>query len=354
MKLSKLLLVVLVGCSGISSVSRADRLGVEYSAASDALIYGGSRYYFSSRSPDDVQTLYVRNSGAVSGEVMFNGEGALTDIRASHQAGLVGVVERLLEMNVAKERANYVSRQYDERGNLVEVYHYEDARLLLLNLNGEVLHRIPGVRRYAWSPEGDQIAYITGRFTEDGVGFETTGAWLYDIESKQATQIHEGGLDIQWALWDNNVYIYDPANEEFPESIVYRFDVAEGSAGRTSFKGIYFSPDGTYYYDPGYDAASIRIFRTQTGEQVSVDLSLPSAGAVRTANSAVGWLDDNTLILPTPIQGEGGDYLYDVVTTTLWQADGLIIPTPRLGDSLLVMDGADVDEVPKNALRLVR
>ena len=128
--------------------------------------------------------------------------------------------------------------------------------MLIIDPKGKVLYSIDDdVRRYVWSPNGNKIAYITGTYYEGGVGFKTTGVYLFDLRDGGKKQITRdfphptvrgfkgGGYDLNWALHDSNLYI-----QEFePLGGNYRYNTKTGKTEKVPYKGIHFSPDGKYY-----------------------------------------------------------------------------------------------------------
>ena len=166
---------------------------------------------------------------------------------------------------------------------------------------------------------------------------------MYDLSAKQALRIHGGGRDVQWAGWDGNVYIYDPASQETPGSKVLRFEPQTRELARTAHHGIYFSPDGTHYYAEGYGGTDLRLFQTNNDEQVSIDSSIPT-NRKRIVSHAAGWLDDATLIVPS-VGGSGeDDLLFDVKTRMVRTATGKVLPLKTRNSCALVLQGASVVE----------
>lgn len=348
--------VALILGAGTLSVANADRLGVEYAEDVGFLVTGGIRYYPESQALEDMHTLRKRRVGSSAGEVFFRSQGTLANIQASPRDDLVGVVELSSEPNVSPEDSNYVSRHYDENGELVEDYHLIGSTLRVLNLDGDMLASISDVQAYSWGPNGHQIAYITGTEYEGGFGFLSTGAWIYNVATQKTVSIYPSGYDIQWANWDGNIYIYDPFNEEFSGTPVFEFDTAMQRLTATSHRGIYFSPDGRYYFAQGYEGSSLRVFETDTEDEIDVDLLFysPDRSQTREAFTAAGWSDEDSLIIPTPIPGDRGDYLYDVGARTMWRADGLAFPMRRPSDKVRILQGTSVVETAKTELGLLR
>jgi hypothetical protein len=322
--------------AALASPSWAGRDGVDYVADRDVMVYGGSHYWNRSQNPVDAQTLYAERFGTQTRSTLYRGEGVLSDIKASPKGSLVGVLERIWQENVSPDRATYVDRRVGERGELQEFYYFEESTLNILNLDGVIQDTIKGVRRFAWDPSGTSIAYITGDHHEGGVGFATTGTWMYDLASKQARRIHPGGIAVEWATWDGKVYIYDPFNEAMPETRVFRFDPVGEQLVPTAHKGIGFSADGRYYYAEE-DAVELSVFQTDSDKQVTLDLPNP-------VYDAAGWLGQATLIVPSPVPGDRGDYLYDVQTGTKQHAGGAVLPAKRSAERALVLDGVSFIE----------
>jgi hypothetical protein len=286
--------------------------------------------------------------------VLYRAQGVLSEIHAAPEGGLVGTLERLWEENVGKERATYIDRRVDERGVLRESYYFEAAQLVIVNLDGAVLDRISDVRRYAWGPRGRTLAYVTGSYDEDGIGFRTTGTWVYDLASRESKRIYDAGVDLQWAQWDGNVYVYDPFDGERPDVRVLRFDPETDQLTTSTHRGIRFSPNGRYYYEGGGSEALLRVFETATEAEVGIDLSIPSADRPRAATAAAGWLDDSVLILPSPLPGDKGDFLYDIETGALQYATGAVVSRVAPGARVLLQQGTTVVESSRDQLMLVR
>lgn len=341
---------------GLTSISLGDRAGIEYVAASDAIVYGGRAYAQRTRTFDDSYMLFKRARTDETGEMLLRAEGVLSDINSSPRGDRIGVIEKLWEENVEKERANFIPSVVGKDGTLSESYHFEESRLLLLELDGKVVDSISAVRRYAWSPSGTQLVYISGKYTEDGIGFETTGTWLYDLQSGESNRIYSGGYDVAWALWDENIYIHNPGRESFPDASVLRYDVSRREVQATPHHGIYFSPNGSYYYDPPYEGGIVRVFDARSDERLpAADLLIRDPFGVYEPTNVSGWLDDNTLVLPSPIPRDLGDYVYDLTTRTLQQTAGrLISAIPGRNAQVLVLEGETVVEKARSDLTAIR
>ncbi len=326
-----------------SSTALADRKGVDYVPSQNALVFGGSRYWEQTQNLEDLHTLYVEQVGSNQRKVVLHSEGVFSDIQAAPQGDLFGVLERMWEENVTKDRATYIDRRIDETGNLKETYYFESSKLIILGLDGATRGIVDGVRRFSWAPTAHRIAYITGDYSDDGVGFKTTGTWIYDVSAKQSTPIFSGGVDVQWAQWDGNVYIYDSSSKESAKSPVLRFDGVADKLISTSHHGIHFSPDGKYYYSAGNEGADVKVFDTTNDLQVPINLSSPSDPS-RIAYSAEGWLSPETLIVPSPLPGDLGDYLYEIGSGRVRHSTGAVVPKEVQNSGVLVIQGGSVVE----------
>ncbi len=149
--------------------------------------------------------------------------------------------------------------------------------LVFIDPDGNEITRLDDdVRELSWSPDGEKIAYITGTYYEGGVGFKTTGVWIFDLGDGSKTPItidfphpelrgyEGGGFEINWARHDSIIYIRDFGYL----AGIYRYDTRVGKSEKVDYKGIDFSPDGKYYSsylaELGY-----HVYFTETNEPVT-------------------------------------------------------------------------------------
>ena len=133
--------------------------------------------------------------------------------------------------------------------------------IVFINPEGKQIAKLDeDVRKFSWSPEGEKIAYIIGTYYEGGVGFKTTGVWIFNLRNGSKKEIKKdfphptikdlkgkdiegGGYDITWAVHDSNIYI-----QEFEYlGGNYMYNTKTGKTEKVAYKGIHFSPDGKYY-----------------------------------------------------------------------------------------------------------
>ena len=128
--------------------------------------------------------------------------------------------------------------------------------MVFIDLDGNEVARLDeDVRKFSWNPDGEKIAYITGTYYEGGVGFKTTGVGIFDLKDKTKIRIKKdfphrtiegfigGGIEINWARHDSNIYIRD---FDYLDGI-YRYNITTGKSEKVAYHGINFSPDGKYY-----------------------------------------------------------------------------------------------------------
>lgn len=172
--------------------------------------------------------------------------------------------------------------------------------LLLIDRNGKEITRLDdNVRKFSWSPDGERIAYITGTYYEGGVGFMTTGVWIFDLRDESKIRIekdfpHEaidgfigGGFEINWAQHDTNIYIED---FDYLDGI-YRYNIIAGKSEKVGHQGITFSPDGQFYLASLTECSSgIRVFRTATHEEITDQIDARFGGGV--SDQSMNWVFD--------------------------------------------------------------
>lgn len=144
------------------------------------------------------------------------------------------------------------------------------------------------VREYVWCCGPDTLAIITGGLGDEGGSGESTtlpyGLSLVDVRTSLASPI-EGlrfPLQVSWAPFDSSLYIKDSPQITpgargpltFP---VYRYHVPTRTLSATSRRGVFFSPDGKYYFDTGIGEGSRRLtlYRAVDDEDITPQLALP-------------------------------------------------------------------------------
>jgi len=122
--------------------------------------------------------------------------------------------------------------------------------LHVIDPGGHELARIGQVWDYAWSPDGNQLVYVTGDYRVGQDGVPSTGVWKYDLRQRTSIKIHDTGRYVTWGAFDRAVYLLDYATPS-GHPRVWRLNPTDWSPQLTRLKSIYLSPTGMYYYHPG-------------------------------------------------------------------------------------------------------
>jgi hypothetical protein len=230
--------------------------------ADEYIYFGGPDYYWKiSKDQSDSKRLYRRNVKTDKLECIYETDkDFLKEIRISPSDNSIALV--------VKEKGE--SEQVE--GGWYELSVLPRNSMVIIDTGGNEIDVLEeDVRELSWSPDGEKIAYITGTYREGGVGFKTTGVWIYDLKHKTRTRIRKdfphrqiegiegGGIEIAWAGHDNNIYIRD---FDYLDGI-YRYNTESGKSEKSDCKGIDFSPDGKYYIGEG------KMYLTATNEDIT-------------------------------------------------------------------------------------
>lgn len=242
-------------CAGL-----AQDTGFSYHEGRNLLVYGGVAYTLShmdNRNPTSPERrqLYLKNIATGAEQLLFEADADVTNLRFAPSGEVISFIEHHVTENVPAEEANYVSGVPDEQGVVHRIYRFINPTLVLISLEGTVLAKLNFVYRYAWNPAGSQLAHLTGRYHEGGLGFLSTGLWIYDLGQRQATKVAPTGYDLYWSRHDGALYVYN-LNAPSP---VGRYDPAAGAVLPTLLKGSRLSPDGRHYFPLTFET-EFRIF----------------------------------------------------------------------------------------------
>jgi hypothetical protein len=123
-----------------------------------------------------------------------------------------------------------------------------------------------------WHPREDKIAYIRGEEFEGGIGYRGRAVEIIELAPNARKKVPLGDLgpmEIYWAPHDGRLYVSD-------FSSVVRYDPEKNAVEKTSYHGIFFSPDGKYYCSQGYEGEPAVIYRTaenQSAEDINTALT---------------------------------------------------------------------------------
>lgn len=158
----------------------------------------------------------------------------------------------------------------------------------------EAVEIVDATRSFAWSPDGDLLAYCTGVPDLDRDDISSTGTWLLNLATGEVRKVWEKGRHVAWASFDKALYIYQVPEPGDPTPRVLRFDPTTGSISETSRKGIHFSTTGSFYFrskSPNY--GEFDLFDSKT------DTSLLRSSKVlqQLIPQPIGWLPDQDLLV---------------------------------------------------------
>lgn len=144
---------------------------------------------------------------------------------------------------------------------------YEAApqyNLVVIDDSGKLISRIEmDVKKYVWSPDGEKIAFLTFRPCDPDYAYKCpSGAWVFDISTSEKIKIRDRAYEVNWALFDSAVYLYD-------HGAVVRLNPRSKELESTHYKDIYFSPDGRYYLRLWKDEGQpIQLYETSSNNEL--------------------------------------------------------------------------------------
>lgn len=206
----------------------------------DQIVIGGIKYYHEWKNDVDKKNIYILEKKTEQKKLIYQTQKAYID-----------------QISVSPNKEFIVAIETDES---------QENSLVMINPKGEIKMRLEqDVRKYDWSPDGNEIAYITGRYSEDGIGFVSDGLYVFDLNGGQIKQIAQKAYYVNWVAFDGCIYYYDLGE-------VFRFDPIRGIAERTPYHGLNFSPDGQYYTTSSMEQ-NYEVYSTKTNEPVTDRLS---------------------------------------------------------------------------------
>jgi hypothetical protein len=213
--------------------------------------------------------------------------------------------------------------------------------LKIATLEGRERKKIVGVHKFVWSPHDERLAYISGEDREEGLEFASTGIWVYDPATDTTKKVYSAGYDLSWAEFDGNLYIWQCTDGP---TKVFRYDPRKETTTGTPYAGVYFSPDGKYYFHMTTEGGPFRLFLREGDQEITkrfAFLALPSKENIFPRQ----WLDNHTLAIPSHKTNDERDYVLDVEKDVVKRASGQIIAL--IGDTqelLLLKEGRVVKE----------
>lgn len=269
--------------------------GIEFSKSCGLVVMGGSRYQYFTQNQSE-NSIYIQ---PLEGErrAIYTPDARYRDVNLSPSCRLVAYLESNGEV--------------------------EGADLKIISIEGREELTIPSVQTYTWGgteATGDLMAYTTGTDYEGGLGFLPKGTWLLDVRTRSRHQIHPGGFYAAWSVFDQSFYIWQLhfMNKE-PNTEVQRYSIQRKVLEKTPYQGIYFSSDGRYLYDAGFDGARFRVFTRED----NVELTGPSYSALLDVGgiSPGGWISNSHIVFAGYAPNKRKCWIIDLATVQKWEVE---------------------------------
>jgi len=174
----------------------------------------------------------------------------------------------------------FVSTQVNNDGK-------QNYDLLVLDLKGKLVAKADSGIRYSWSPDGNEIVFIKGYNIEMGEGFRPTQTGILNVETKDIQILDFRTYDVHWSSFDSQIYFID-----YETGKVKSLDPAKGILRLTSYKGIYLSPDGAFYFKPNYEGGNFGLYTKD-----NVDITESFLRATGGVYPEAKWLDESKLLV---------------------------------------------------------
>ncbi|HKY73036.1 MAG TPA: hypothetical protein VJL88_14040, partial [Nitrospira sp.] len=258
-----------------------------YDQINDRVVFGGSEYVLHEKAgtlnDPDIHVLYERDISGGPTRTVFTLPGRVVGAYSVSPDGRYIALRSWVDEDLGSTALHVIDRE------------------------GKEIARIGKVWDYSWSPDGNQLAYVTGDYHVAGDGDEVrpTGVWRYDLRQRASTKLQDAGRHVAWAAFDRAVYVLDYSGPNgYPR--VWRLNSADWKPQLTSFQGIYLSPTGKYYYPPGGEGR-FDVYDVATNTPRFATSSLRERFAWGT--EPIGWMDSggNHLLLLTwsnPVTGQ--------------------------------------------------
>jgi hypothetical protein len=154
------------------------------------------------------------------------------------------------------------------------------TQLVILDLAGQVIRKIQseegrGIRGYVWCCGVGKIALLRGSNREDQTFRPET---LSIVDAATGMEEPLQGIwrpyQMHWAAFDSSLYVKVIPRPGEPGStsadfIVYRYHLPTRQLSLTSRHGVFFSPDGLYYYDAATEEPGFRVFGTADDRDIT-------------------------------------------------------------------------------------
>ena len=166
--------------------------------------------------------------------------GLIFDFKVSPTGSMIAVTAQLLEYDVDPQVATA-----KVHNRMV----FEKTTLHIIGVAGNEIDAIDDVRQFSWSPDGRQLAYVTGDYRGGYEDYGNSRTWIWDLTDQSKKEISRRGYYVNWAAFDSRIYLWEKIARVAGK--VYAYEPVAESLAETPHKSIYFSPTGNYYYHPG-------------------------------------------------------------------------------------------------------
>lgn len=132
-------------------------------------------------------------------------------------------------------------------------YQNNNKELLIYNIKDKKLlsRVVDDIITYEWSPDNKEIVYIKGNVVERE-GIQSSGVFLFDIESNKNRKISDGAKDLEWH-YKKDIFLINSSFIDYSiddnRTIIGNteiFDYSENKIVKSNMPGIQFSLDGKY------------------------------------------------------------------------------------------------------------
>lgn len=261
----------------------------KYDRSNERLFFGGADYVVNekgSNAPDpDNSVLYERDLGTGATRKVFSIPGRV-----------------LAAYSVSPDGRHIALRSWINEDLATMTLH-------IIDLAGQEISRIGKVWDFAWSPDGNQLTYVTGEYRVGEDDISTTGVWKYDIRQKTSLKLQDTGRFVVWAAFDRAIYVLEYLQSSGNHQ-VWRLNSPDFKPQATRMYSIYLSPTGRYYYHPGAAFANQGRFDVYDMATNSPRFSTSTLGQkFAWGTEPIGWIDSggNHLLLVTwsnPVTGQ--------------------------------------------------
>jgi len=178
-------------------------------------------------------------------------------------------------------------------------------KLIIMDLNHNPVDEIADARRYEWSPFEHDLVTICGERTEEGSEYTCKEIFVYDLKNRSKIHIPLVAYDLFWARHDNTIYLDTYDNKQR----VYSFNPVDKTLNKTSYRGIYFSWDGLYYYNDPYEGGGeFSVWRTRDNMRIESPSILKDPFHL----GGIGWIESTHCLIVYELIGERRCYLVNV------------------------------------------